>query len=196
MLKDVLISASSYGIWDIINFLILLVGSLYGYFRFFRPRPSIPNFSISFTYNRDSRAGFPLQLSFNFANRTGKSAFITAAWFTCKKFRPDPNADCDGKTGKMLINFPRQHSGHEGRVIFQLSAGEHYLKDGESVSTYIPLDQKHTDEEVKANLQAGNSGVLECFIILLSPDIKPMPYKLRVCPKRDYGLPCRSLIGR
>lgn len=195
-MKEFLICASSYGLWDIINISIIIGGSVYGYIRFFRPRSNISNFSVSFTFYREVNVPrFPLRLAFNFSNRTGKNVFITSVWFTCKKFRPDPNADFDGNSSKMFINFPRIYD-DKGQKHVILNAVEHYLKDGESVSTSVPLDPKHTDDEVKAILQAGDGGFLECFITLLSPDMKPIPYKLRVRPKRDYGISLPSLLHR
>ena len=193
MMKSFLLAMSDFGIWDILSLALFIGGALYGYFRFFRPTTHIPNLTVFFNYQRLSDFHFPLQLTVEFTNHTGKSAFITSVWFKCVDIRPHPNARLDAGTKRLEIKFPESRTNEHGERFYVLSAFECYLKDGSSAPTFVPLDPSHTDDEIRRVLQDGLLGYLECYVTLLSREHKPTVYRLRVCPRKDYNLTPRPL---
>ena len=177
MLKNFLISAAKYDFWSLLSLIILILGTVAGYLKFYRFRRSIRNLTVQFGYKRHPEENFPLRITVWFTNYTGKNIHIASATFKCRELRPDPNAMRDTHTGKMPLKFPKES---------RLQEFEFYLKVDESAGTYVPIDPKHTDKEIEDAFRHGKVGIFDCYVTLLSRDYKPLVHCLRIKPKENF----------
>ena len=187
MLKDFLILAAKYDSWSLLSLIILILGSVAGYWKFYRPRKSIRNLIVKFHYERAPGWNFPLRITVVFANHTGKNIHIASATFKCDDLRPDPNAMGDTHTGKMPLKFPKEVTSENGTKHSLLQEFEYYLKVDESTGSYAPIDPNHTNDEVEDAFRRGKTGTFDCYVTLLSRDHKPLVHRLRIKPQKGFA---------
>lgn len=188
MIKNLFLLAARFDFWSFLSLAILILGSVAGYLKFYRPRKSIQNFIVNFHYERAPGWNFPLRITIAFTNHTGKNVHIASASFKCKDLRPDSRATGDTYTGKMPMRFPKEVTMPDGKKEVLLEEFEYYLKVDESTGSYAPIDPNHTDEEIKRAFMRGKVGTFNCYVTLLSRDHKPLVHRLRVKPKKHITL--------
>jgi hypothetical protein len=181
------LSFAKYDIWSLLSFVILVAGSVLGYLKFYRPRKHIKYVNIDFKCQRAPGWLSEFRILIIFSNNTGKSIFITSALFKFKDLRPDEKSIGDKSTNLVPAKFPinRIIAGEEQEV---LDAFECYLKNDEITHTYIPIDPKHTDEEVIQAFKNAKAGTFSCYISILSRDKKPVIYRLKIKPKGQFSI--------
>ncbi len=186
MIKNLFLLFARFDFWSFLSLLMLILGSVAGYLKFYRPRKSIRNFIVNFHYERAPGWNFPLRITIAFANHTGRNVHIASASFKCKDLRPDPKAMGDTYTGKMPMKFPKEVTMSDGTKQILLQEFEYYLKIDESTGSYAPIDPDHTDEEVEQAFMRGKVGTFDCYVTLLSRDHKPLVHRLRIKPQKQF----------
>jgi hypothetical protein len=150
---DILQWTNNYGIWGILQFVILAISFLLGLKFFYFPRRRIKNLNFHTSLVRNSRHAFPLYILLEIRNYTGRSVVLSSPFFRYRKLRPAKDAHGDTLSGEYEIKFP----GVSGK---ELTEVEFLLRNKESVHTIIPLDEEHTDSEVEALHKKTRIGVI------------------------------------
>jgi hypothetical protein len=158
---DVLQWTNNYGIWGILQFLILAVSFLIGLKFFYFPRRRIKNLNFHTTLVRNSRHTYPLYIRLELRNYTGRSVVLSSPFFRYRTLRPPSDAHGDTLSGEYEIKFP-------GADDKELTEVEFLLRNKESVHTMIPIDAEHTDEEVEALHKKTRIGTLTMMCTWLS----------------------------
>ena len=192
LIRNLLLSFAKYDLWSFISLGILVLGSIVGYLKFYKPRRSIRNFIVNLHYERAPGWNFPLRITVVFTNHSGKNVHIASASFKFKDLRPDPRAIGDTYTGKLPLKFPKEVQLPSGEKETLLQEFEYYLKVDESTGSYAPIDPKHTDEEIELAFKRGKVGVFDCYVTLLSRDHKPLVHRLKIKPRKKFPLKASS----
>jgi len=147
--------AHEHGVWDIINTLLFGL-SLTGVTILLWRRRRIRN--LNFFVRRLPRddSDYPLKVYVEIRNYTGRSVVISAPYFVYARLRADPNARGHSPSREYEIKFPDPVSG-------RLTEVEYLLRHRENVSTWVPIDPAHTDDEVDAAIRRGGVGKLHCM---------------------------------
>ena len=138
---DLLAELNKIGFWQIVNTSILVLGSVASliYWRLRKSRVRDLNFYI--TWKRDSRGRFPLILHFETRNLSQCIIVISSPYFVFDRARAGPYAHCDSATGQYEVKFKRSASDAYSEIAC-------LLRHREVVTSYIPLDESQTDEEL------------------------------------------------
>jgi hypothetical protein len=176
--------ANELGIWDIIS-TVVVVGSLLIAFKiFFLPKKRVPHLNFFLIPIRDD-SNYPFKILIEIRNYTGEPLLISFPIAVMNgNIRPDPHARGNSSSRELEVKFPAVRSIHPPEpktMMYQVpmfSAGqtplpldvqpsnlteiECLLRHGETVSTLIPIDPTHTDEEVENAMRNGTVGTLEC----------------------------------
>ena len=186
-LKGFFRSLAAYDLWSFASLILLILGSVVGYLKFYRPHKRINNFLVWFHCERAEGWNFPLRVLVQFTNHTGNSIHISSASFKCKTLRPDPDSSVDSSTGKIPLKFPKSLI-LKGKEEVVLADFEYDLKVDDVVHSYAPIDPMHTNEEVEQAFREGKVGTLHCYVTLLPRDRKPTVYRLKVSPKKQLSV--------
>ena len=138
---DFLRWSNEYGIWGILQFLLLIVSFVIGMKLFYFPRRRIRNLNFNIRFVRDRRHSFPSHIHLEFRNFTGRTVVLSSPFFRYRKLQPPPDAHGDTLSGEYEIKFPDS----QGKEMAEV---EYLLRNKESVHTLIPLDPAHGEEEV------------------------------------------------
>src|SRR5690348_4714360 len=139
---DFLRWSNEYGIWGILQFLLLVISFVIGMKLFYFPRRRIRNLNFNIRFVRDRRHSFPSHIHLEFRNFTGRTVVLSSPFFRYRKLQPPTDARGDTLSGEYEIKFPG--AGGEKK----LSEVEYLLRNKESVHTIIPIDPNHPEEEV------------------------------------------------
>jgi len=180
MIDQALQFCARYDIAGWLSVLIMVAGSVVGYLRFFRPRRSIPNFPVKIHWHRNAPRNYPLRITVEFTNHTGRSAYVSSVSFKASGLRADPKAGVDTATRRQHLKFPVPVPGQNYTLLKDFDV---YLPVDGSTSTYAPIDPQHTDEEIKRAFTCGRVGVVECFVTVLPRSYKPQVFRLRIKPR-------------
>lgn len=94
---------------------------------------------------------YPLKLMIHIRNRTGIDVVLTSHYFKIgSTVRPHPNASGSPARGEFEVKFP-DTQGH-------LSLFKYLLPAGDSVSTWMPIDPSHTNDELQAAISNASCG--------------------------------------
>ncbi|HSC47269.1 MAG TPA: hypothetical protein VLG68_04220 [Gammaproteobacteria bacterium] len=140
---DILRLTNDYGIWSIAQFLILAVSFFIGLKLIYFPRRRIRNLNFNIRFVRNPRHDFESHIHLEFRNYTGRSVVLSSPFFRYRKLRPPTDAHGDTLSGEYEIKFPNP----SGKGLTEV---EYLLRNKESVHTIIPIDPKHSEEEVNA----------------------------------------------
>jgi len=149
-----MIWAEQHGVWGILSTLVLLISALVGFRILFWAKRRVRNLNFFVRRLRDE-SNYPLKVYVEIRNYTGRSVVISLPYFVYAKLRPDPNARGDSPSREYEVKFP--DSGNH-----TLSEVEYLLRHRESVSTWVPIDPTHTDQEVDAAIDNRSVGKLHC----------------------------------
>jgi hypothetical protein len=161
---DFLIWAVKYGLWDIISVIVLLTSFIIAIRYIYLPRFKINNLNF-FVKPIRTPGNFPLRIYFEIRNYTNTNVVLSTAYFTSKTLRPDPNARGDTPKKKYEMKF-----------------GEHkidpdcLIKHGTNESTWVPIDQSHTDDEINKLIDKCMTGRFHCKCTILGN--RPKTYRL------------------
>lgn len=158
---DILRWTNEYGVWGILQFVLLAVSFIIGLKIIYFPRRRIRNLNFNVSFVRDKRHDFPSHIHLEFRNYTGRTVVLSSPFFRYRKLQPPSDAHGDTLSGEYEIKFPNG-SGKE------LSEVEYLLRNKESVHTIIPIDPGHTDEEVNAMHAKRRIGTLTVMCTWLS----------------------------
>ena len=160
--------ANDYGIWDLIQTLIIIATFMFGLKLVLFPKKRIRNLNF-FTQMKRGHPQYPLIIYIEIRNYTGRTVIISNPFFEYKTLRPDPNARGDLPTSEYEVKFP-------GPSGLELSEVEVMLRNKEHVQTYVVLDPTHTDSEVQYALRNRKVGSFRCTCTWLGD--KPVTHKL------------------
>jgi hypothetical protein len=160
--------ADSHGLWDMIGTIVLVVSAAIGFSLVFWGRRRVRNLNFYVRRFRDN-TNYPLKAYLEIRNYTGRSVVITMPYFVYGQLAPDPNAHGDTPSKEYEIKFPGPTNG-------LLSEVEYLLRHRENVSTWIPIDPRHTDAEVDSAIERQQVGKLSCMCTWLQD--KPKVHKL------------------
>lgn len=160
--------ADQHGLWDMLSTVVLFVSAATGFFLIFWGKRRIRNLNFYVHPVRDSN-NYPLRAYLEIRNYTGKSVVISMPYFVYGRLAPDPNARGDTPLQEFEIKFPGPGNG-------QLTEVEYLLRHRESVSTWIPINPKHSDDDVKSAIENRQLGKLSCMCTWLQD--KPKVHKL------------------
>jgi hypothetical protein len=157
------------GIWSLAQTVVLAGSAVVGAKLLFFPKTRVRHLNFS-TRIRAGDGDFPLRLDLEIRNLTGHTAVVSNAWFEFNKLRPDPRSQGDTPSGEFEVRFPGPNS-------LALTEVEYLVRTKESLSTYIPLDPKHTLGEAEAALASHNVGRITCTVTWLLE--RPKSHQLR-----------------
>lgn len=160
--------ADQHGLWDMTSTLVLLVSAVVGFTVLFWAKRRVRNLNF-FTRRLRDNSNYPLKVYAEIRNYTGTSVVISLPCFIYAKLRPDPNARGDSPSKEYEIKFP----GPSGQT---LSEVEYLLRHRETVSTWIPIDPSHSDQEVDSAIENCKVGKFRCMCTWLQE--KPKVHKL------------------
>jgi hypothetical protein len=169
-IDSALLWLANHDIWGLITTAVLIMTTIGGilYLRYAKRRVRNLNFFVSF--KRENISDYPLKIYVEIRNYTGRSVVFTNPFFKFKDLRVDPQGRGDSSSGEIEVKFPDPNKQY-------LSEVEYMLRYKENVTTWIPLDPAHTDDEVKEALRQRRVGTLNCICAWLED--KPRIHKLR-----------------
>ena len=168
LLSEYLLWANQHGLWQFIQAGILCVSFLIGMKLIYFPARRVKNLNFFTQIKRDD-AQFPLRIQLEIRNFTGRTIVLSSPYFKYSKIRPDPRAQGDTPSGEYEVRFP-DPSYQELREV------EYMLRNKEMVSTVIPLDPQHSEDEIEKAFVKRRVGALTCMCTWL--DEKPRVHKL------------------
>jgi len=160
--------AAEHGLWDMLSAIILLISAVAGFAVLFWIKRRVRNLNF-FTRRLRDNSNYPLKVYVEIRNYTGTSVVISSPYFKFGKLRPDPNARGDSFSQEYEIKFPDPSNQ-------MLTEVEYLLRHRENVSTWVPIDPTHTDQEVDDAIKHHTVGTLHCMCTWLQE--KPKVHKL------------------
>lgn len=182
MIDQTLQFCAKYDVASWLALLIMVLGLILGYLRFFRPRRSIKNFPVNIHWKREPGRNFPLRITVQLTNHTDNSVYISSLSFKALRLRRDPQANADTATERQHLKFPEPVEGEDYTL---LNKFDFFLPVDSSISTYAPIDPNHSDEEVKRAFTCGRVGIVECYVTILPRAYKPQVFRLKIKPRSN-----------
>jgi hypothetical protein len=143
---------AEYGIWEIIELLIVLFGGLAALFYLF-PRRSIQNFYISATRGV-ANPPYTKVIHIEMRNLTNEPLYVLSQGFRFgNAIHASPNAAIDHATQTCEVKFP----GPNPNLLTEIDT---LVRHGQPVSTWVPVDPTHADADIDAALQNRSLGML------------------------------------
>lgn len=144
---------ADWDIWGVLGILITIVPAVFliGYLF---PWRRINNLYID-TKRSSASAGYSKIILVTLTNHTNQPLYIISEGFRFgSSIRPSPNGAKDAATGVYEIKF-------EGRVVRILSEIDTLVRPNQIISTWIPVDPNHLDQEIDEALEKKVIGVLK-----------------------------------
>ncbi len=176
MIKTVinnLVFLNSLGLWEMLNFFLVIAGLVIGSVYFIRKR-RVPMLNIFTSYSkRQGGQNYTSLINIEFRNFTGCSIAICNPYFKYKELRPDPAAHRDSYSGETEVKFVGVNGGG-------LTEIETFLRHKESTATWIPVDPGHSDEEVRSILNSKQVGILyfTCVWVTKKPKVRNLAIRI------------------
>ena len=161
--------AAEHGLWNMINTIVLVPSVLIGLKVLFWAKQRVRNLNFFVRPLRGDDPNYPLKVYLEIRNYTGRSVVISIPYFVYARLRPDPNARGDSPSREYEIKFPDPRTN-------TLTEVEYLLRHRETVSTWVPIDPAHTDQEVEAAIERRSVGKLHCMCTWLKD--KPIVHRL------------------
>jgi hypothetical protein len=143
---------NDWGIWDVIQIALVMVGGLVALFYLF-PRRSIENFYI----NAIRDAGHPPYtkvIRIEMRNLTNEPLYVLSRGFRFGDvIHASPLAAIDHYTQTCEVKFPGPNPGN-------LTEIDTLVRHGQPVSTWVPVDPNHADDIIDEALQNRRVGTL------------------------------------
>lgn len=160
------------GLWEMLSCLSLVVGLIGTTWYVFIKKKGIHRLNIHVNKSRRSGTNYTSLINIEFRNFTGKSVVICNPYFKYKGLNRDPAGHQDAYSDRTEVKF----SGSPGNGLTKIDI---FLRHGENASTWVPIDPKHSDEEIQAALDKKRVGRLyfECVWIEDKPKIDKISYR-------------------
>jgi hypothetical protein len=172
-MTDFLIFLNQIGFWSIVYTFVIIGGFVAGLRLIFGSTSRIRDLNFYITYTRDPQKRFPLTLDFEIRNLSHHFCAISSAYFKFDKAKPGPYAHGDSVSHEYEIKFRRSPDDVKSEVAC-------LLRHRDIVTSYIPLDQKQTDEELKTLSDKRQFGTLYCNVVYLSDRPRLRRLKLKI----------------
>jgi len=162
-----LVFLNNLGLWDMLNFLLVIIGLTVGSFYFIRKRRVSMLNIFTFYSKRQGGQNYTSLINIEFRNFTGCSIAICNPYFKYKELRPDPATHRDSYSGEAEVKFAGVNGGG-------LTEVETFLRHKESTATWIPIDPRYSEEEVKSVLNSKRVGILyfTCVWVTKKPKVR------------------------
>jgi hypothetical protein len=160
------------GFWEIVSTGILISGSVVGIRLLVGSTSHIPdlNFYITWTRNPPIPANrYPLTLDFEIRNLSHHFCVISTAYFRFDMAKPGSHAHGDSVSQQYEIKFRSNPDDTKSEIAA-------LLRHRDIVTTYIPLDETQTDEELRELSRSRRFGTLYCDVVF----IRQRPYTRRL----------------
>ena len=156
-----------HGIWAFLELMIAAIAAGVGIKLIWFPKRRIRNLNVTTGFDR-SDPNFPLQVIIHIRNYTGRTVVLRSKGFTYKGLRRMPGAA--GHTASKEYEFKFPHGGPN------LESMDYMLQHGDNVTSWMPLDPSHTDQEVQdaLNKQSVGTLALDCVFIEDKPKVQPL----------------------
>jgi len=143
---------SLWGIWDIIGLIAALIPTVM-VLRYLFPRKAITNLYID--TERDSiNSWYPTVVRIKLTNHTNEPLYVLSEGFTFGSIiSASPNVAQNAATAVCELKF-------EGRQHNILSEIDTLVRPGQEISTWIPIDPAHSDQEIDSAIQVRRVGTL------------------------------------
>lgn len=161
--------AADYAIWDLLSTIIILASAVIGFSILFWTKRRVRNLNF-FTQRRRDASDYPLKVYIEIRNYTGRSVVISSPYYRYGDLKPDPNARGDSPSGDYEMKFPDVAQR-------ELKEVDYLIRHGENVSTWIPVDPKHSDQKVDEAIKDRKVATLYCMCTWLEE--KPRVHKLK-----------------
>ena len=159
--------AADYAIWDLLSTIIILASAVIGFSILFWTKRRVRNLNF-FTQRRRDASDYPLKVYIEIRNYTGRSVVISSPYYRYGDLKPDPNARGDSPSGDYEMKFPDVAQR-------ELKEVDYLIRHGENVSTWIPVDPKHSDQKVDEAIKDRKVATLYCMCTWLEE--KPRVHK-------------------
>ena len=156
------------GFWDMLSTPVLVFSAVLGFAFLFWAKRRVRNLNFFIRPLRDD-SNYPHKVYVENRNYTGRSVVISVPHFVYSELRSDQNARGDSPSREYEIKFPDPRNNI-------LSEVEYLLRHRENVSTWVPIDPAHTDQEVAAAIERRQVGKLHCMCTWLQE--KPRVHRL------------------
>ncbi len=145
--------ADQHGIWDLLSLFVLVVTASIGIKLLLLPKRRVTHLNVFAKTTPRTEGRYPLRVHVEIRNFTQKAVVISVHPFKMQGLRPDPDGRGHSESGEVEVKFPAKPG--DG-----LSEIDYFLRHGESVATWIPIDPSHSDEEVACALRNCTVGLL------------------------------------
>ncbi|HLD49973.1 MAG TPA: hypothetical protein VJC08_02110 [bacterium] len=169
-IKGLLILLNDLGIWELLNFLVVLSGLVSAYL-FFGRKGRIPQLNIHTHSSRQEGQYYSLLINIEFRNFTGCSIVIANPYFKYKGLRRHPSGHRDASSNETEVKFASNSN------TVEMNEVDTFLRHRETKSTWIPVDPKHSDDEINHALKKKKVGKLYFHYVW----IKEKPQVERAC---------------
>ena len=162
---------AEWGLWDIIGLLAVIAPTLIVICYLF-PRKSITNFYID-TVKDYINKDYPKVIRIKLRNHTNEPIYVLSEGFQFGNvIAASPYAAKDVTTGVCEVKFV-------GRQPGDLSEIDTIVRPNEEVSTWVPVDPSHSDQDIDSALKERQVGKLRLKCQRVS-DRRHSPVRLRV----------------
>ncbi|MBP7088466.1 MAG: hypothetical protein KBB01_04120 [Candidatus Omnitrophica bacterium] len=167
-----LIFLNDIGIWEIINVIILVAGVVFGSFYIIRGR-RIPMLNIFTYHSKRTGINYTSLINIEFRNYVGSSIVICNPYFKYSGLRADNAAHQDSFSGETEVKF----TGKNGTGLTEIEA---FIPHKDHISTWVPIDPKHTEGEIQSALKNKKVGILyfTCIWVNEKPKVKKLKIKI------------------
>ena len=161
--------AADYAIWDLLSTIIIFASAVIGFSIIFWTKRRVRHLNF-FTQRRRDESNYPLKVYIEIRNFTGRSVVISTPYYRYGDLEPDPNARGDSPSGDFEMKFP-------DITQRELKEVDYLIRHGEKVSTWIPVDPKHKDQEIDEAIK--NRRVATLYFMCTWLEEKPRVHKLK-----------------
>jgi len=143
---------ANWGIWDIIGLIAAGIPTVM-VLRYIYPRKAITNLYIDTELDNINQV-YPKVVRIKFRNHTNEPLYVLSEGFTFgSTIRRSPNAAKNVATAVCEVKF-------EGRREGILSEIDTIIRPGQEITTWIPVDPAHSDQEIESAIQSHIAGIL------------------------------------
>ena len=158
---------NDWGVWDVIQIALVIVGGLVALFYLF-PRRSIENFYIDATRG-DAHPPYPKVICIELRNLTNEPLYVLSRGFRFGDIiHPSPLSAIDHYTETCEVKFPGPNPDN-------LTEIDTLVRHGQPVATWVPVDPNHADDIIDQALHNRRVGFLCLDVLLGNLDARPLP---------------------
>lgn len=143
---------ANWGIWDIIGLIAAVIPTVMVLCYIF-PRKAITNLYID-TERTSINQGYPKVVRIKFRNHTNEPLYVLSEGFRFGSvIRRSPNAAQNAATAVCEVKF----EGWQQGILTEIDT---LVRPGQEVSTWVPVDPTHPDQEIDSAIESHSVGTL------------------------------------